>query len=109
MKAQVNVHYQDRAGRDCFMMEYPVIELHPRFVCLRIMGLNVDFTRREVILLPNEADVKAGYRDRINGYYDKWYRYNRADEGASYDIGCKNAVDSGKCPEEEFTLIEYLK
>ena len=108
MRAQVNVHYQDRAGRDCFMMEFPVLELHQRFVCLRIMGVNVDFTKREVSLIPNQADIRAGYCDRISGYYDKWYRYNRVDEGCSYDIGCRQAVESGNCP-KEFTLIECVK
>lgn len=34
-----------------------------------------------------ENDIKAGKADKIAGYYDKWYRYNRKDEGAAYDIG----------------------
>jgi hypothetical protein len=50
------------------------------------------------------ADEAAGYKDRINGFYDKWYRYNRSDDGAAYDRGCKKAVDSGKCP-DHFQLI----
>lgn len=106
MKAQVNVHYTDRLGRDTIMMEYPVIEVHERFVCLEIAGMNVDFTKREVTLIPNEKDIEIGYKDRLNGFYDKWYRYNRVDEGAAYDEGCKMAVDSGKCP-NHFTLIPF--
>lgn len=51
------------------------------------------------------ADEHQGYNDRINGFYDKWYRYNRTDEGAAYDRGCAKAVSTGLCP-EEFTLIE---
>ncbi len=39
-------------------------------------------------------DVRAGFRDRIAGYYDKWYRYNRMDEGAAYDKGVRFAVDN---------------
>ena len=41
-------------------------------------------------------DFQAGRRERIAGYYDKWYRYNRKDSGAAYDDGCKAAVESGK-------------
>lgn len=51
------------------------------------------------------TDEQRGYNDRKAGFYDKWYRYNRADDGAAYDRGCVKAVDSGKCP-EHFTLIE---
>ena len=47
---------------------------------------------------------QRGYKDRLAGFYDKWYRYNRQDDGAAYDAGCVKAVDSGKCP-EQFTLI----
>lgn len=28
------------------------------------------------------SDEARGYRDRKAGYYDKWFRYNRADEGS---------------------------
>ncbi len=51
------------------------------------------------------TDEERGYRDRLAGYYDKWFRYNRVDNGAAYDKGCVRAVDSGKCP-DHFTLIE---
>jgi len=54
---------------------------------------------------PMQADENCGYTDRLAGYYDKWYRYNRIDDGAAYDRGCVKAVNSGKCP-ENFTLIE---
>lgn len=39
-----------------------------------------------------EADYKAGYNDRNNHCYDKWYRYNRWDEGKAYDEGVKACV-----------------
>ena len=52
-----------------------------------------------------KSDEKKGYQDRKAGYYDKWYRYNRQDNGAAYDKGCLKAVNAGKCP-EYFTLIE---
>ena len=50
-------------------------------------------------------DAKKGYADRLAGYYDKWYRYNRSDDGAEYDRGCVKAVSTGKCP-DSFTLVE---
>ena len=50
------------------------------------------------------TDEQRGYKDRLAGFYDKWYRYNRKDDGADYDKGCVRAVDSGKCP-DNFTLI----
>jgi len=52
-----------------------------------------------------KKDEKRGYSDRKAGFCDKWFRYNRQDDGAAYDRGCLRAVDSGKCP-EYFTLIE---
>ena len=51
------------------------------------------------------TDEQRGYKDRLAGFYDKWYRYNRTDDGAAYDRGCVKAVSSEKCP-EYFTLIE---
>jgi hypothetical protein len=51
------------------------------------------------------TDEMRGYNDRLAGFYDKWYRYNRLDDGAAYDKGCVKAVDSGKC-KEAFTLID---
>ena len=45
-------------------------------------------------------DVKAGYSDRLYGYYDKWYRYSRDDEGRAYDKGTRIAVMKDDCVEE---------
>ena len=45
-------------------------------------------------------DVKSGYNDRAVGYYDKWYRYSRADNGRAYDLGVKLASETGGCAEE---------
>jgi len=53
----------------------------------------------------SKKDEQRGYKDRLAGFYDKWYRYNRDDDGAAYDRGCTRAVDSGKCP-DHFTFIE---
>ena len=50
-------------------------------------------------------DESRGYNDRLAGFYDKWYRYNRNDDGSDYDKGCIRAVNSGKC-KDYFTLIE---
>lgn len=33
------------------------------------------------------ADFISAKRDCQNGVYDKWYRYNRKDEGYAYDLG----------------------
>lgn len=52
-----------------------------------------------------KRDIQSGYNDRMVGYYDKWYRYERADEGRAYDIGCQLAMDNPKCS-EEFHIIE---
>jgi len=51
------------------------------------------------------TDEQRGYNNRLAGFYDKWYRYNRNDDGASYDAGCVKAVNSGKC-KDYFTLID---
>lgn len=45
-------------------------------------------------------DMINGYNDRMVGYYDKWYRYTRMDEGAAYDIGVKMATAEPKCKSE---------
>jgi len=52
-----------------------------------------------------KSDFQKGRQDRLAGFYDKWYRYNRPDDGAEYDRGCSDAVNTGRCP-EHFTLIE---
>lgn len=44
-------------------------------------------------------DFTAGKKERVAGYYDKWYRYHRADDGSAYDKGCLEAVNSGKAPD----------
>lgn len=44
-------------------------------------------------------DVKNGYGDRGVGYYDKWYRYTRKDEGRAYDLGVKLAAGTTGCAE----------
>lgn len=34
-----------------------------------------------------QRDYDMGCEDCKSGSYDKWYRYNRADDGAAYDAG----------------------
>lgn len=34
-----------------------------------------------------KKDYFAGANDCKNGIYDKWYRYNRKDDGRAYDLG----------------------
>ena len=50
-------------------------------------------------------DIRFGYEARKVGYYDKWYRYNRADEGRAYDLGVRLAANTPGCP-DEFHIIE---
>ena len=45
-------------------------------------------------------DMTNGFNERMVGYYDKWYRYNRIDEGRAYDAGVQLAAQQSKCPEE---------
>ena len=51
-------------------------------------------------------DIQFGVRDRVAGYYDKFYRYNMADDGAAYDKGVRYAADYLDC-EEEMRIIPY--
>lgn len=50
-------------------------------------------------------DIKFGFCDRMVGYYDKWYRYSRADEGRAYDKGVRIATTNKKC-KAEMNIIE---
>lgn len=50
-------------------------------------------------------DIQRGYEERMVGYYDKWYRYNHADEGTAYDAGQRIAIKNPKCS-GEFQIIE---
>ena len=50
-------------------------------------------------------DAEYGRRDRMAGYYDKWYRYNHSDDGAAYDAGVRMALQSDGCP-EDYQIIE---
>lgn len=47
-----------------------------------------------------KKDIENGFKDRKVGYYDKWYRYSRADEGRAYDEGVKLALSCKDCVEE---------
>lgn len=51
-----------------------------------------------------KKDIECGYKDRMVGYYDKWYRYNRMDEGRAYDLGVHYAISQPKCS-AEFNII----
>ena len=58
-----------------------------------------------------EKDRKRGYEDRKAHYYDKWYRYNRPDDGKAYDEGCVKCVNEKQTKkwleeDENFTIIE---
>ena len=45
-------------------------------------------------------DMTNGFNERMVGYYDKWYRYNRIDEGRAYDTGVQLAAEQSRCPAE---------
>lgn len=54
-----------------------------------------------------QKDIERGYKDRMVGYYDKWYRYSRFDEGRAYDLGIKFALEQNDCP-DEMHIIECI-
>lgn len=61
-----------------------------------------------------KKDRMAGYTDRKVHYYDKWYRYNRWDEGRAYDEGCKQFLDEPHTDkwfdeDENFRIIENVQ
>ena len=43
-----------------------------------------------------QRDERHGAKDAKAGYYDKWYRYNRNDEGEAYDKGFNAAENYGQ-------------
>lgn len=51
----------------------------------------------------NYNDFKAGQRDHKAGVYDKWYRWNRRDDGAAYDDGFKSITN-----DKEINIIECM-
>lgn len=54
-----------------------------------------------------EDDIKYGYKDRMAGVYDKWYRYNRKDNGRLYDLGQRLASKEKNAP-EHVQFIEVM-
>lgn len=46
------------------------------------------------------SDYKCGKRDAAAGYYDKWYRYNRKDNGEEYDAGWQAARKENLVPDD---------
>ena len=42
-------------------------------------------------------DQVTGYRDRIAGYYDKWYSRHREDKGEAYERGVIIALSNPDC------------
>lgn len=80
------------------------------------LGENL-YTEQELVIMDEERqkkDEQRGYSDRTAHCYDKWYRYNRSDNGAAYDRGvvrCVNEKHSKKWLEEDegFYIIECEK
>ena len=48
-------------------------------------------------------DFISGQKDKESGYYDKWYRWNRKDDGRAYDMGF-NSIEFTK----EIKIIECV-
>lgn len=63
-------------------------------------------TEEELKVL-KEKNFNKGYQDRMAGYYDKYYRYNTFDNGASYDAGYESATKKDNCP-KHCEIIEYI-
>lgn len=61
---------------------------------------------REMLYDTTLKDIRKGFQDRNAGYYDKWYRYNRKDDGRAYDAGTRLALQEG-CT-EDCTIIECV-
>lgn len=61
----------------------------------------------EAYLETASKDIENGYKERAVGYYDKWYRYTRADEGRAYDLGVKLAAGTAGC-KDDLTIIPCL-
>ena len=59
----------------------------------------------ETLSITEITDERNGYLDRCSGYYDKWYRYNRSDEGKAYDRGVQKALEEHTCS-DKCTIIE---
>jgi hypothetical protein len=65
-------------------------------------------SKLEKVSLTNKTikqDIEKGKADKKAGYYDKWYRYNRNDEGTAYDEGFNSVI----CEKiEGVTVIECV-
>lgn len=46
-----------------------------------------------------QPDDYYGYCDAQVGFYDKWYRHNREDDGRLYDEGWQRAKQEGLVPD----------
>lgn len=47
-------------------------------------------------------DYEAGQRDCKAGIFDKWYRYNRKDDGAEYERGWVEQNKQTQCEKVTF-------
>ena len=52
-----------------------------------------------------EKDYKAGEADCKAGVFDKWYRYNRKDDGLAYNFGWLNA--NRTIQNDKVSFIQY--
>lgn len=53
-------------------------------------------------------DFRAGYTACFAGYYDKWYRYNRNDDGVAYDEGYTAARKAGCVVETQIIELAHF-
>ncbi|MEA4831605.1 hypothetical protein SDC9_83609 [bioreactor metagenome] len=84
-----------------------------------VLGENL-YTGQELEVMDTERqqkDEQKGYEDRKTHCYDKWYRYNRSDNGAAYDRGVVKCVNEAEKfskkwqqeDEDNFFIIEIAE
>lgn len=72
----------------------------PRYLDPNTLQVFTEDEYNEMVAVRVQHDFETGYKDRILGYYDKWYRYNRSDNGKAYDEGVEKATMEDKCSSE---------
>jgi hypothetical protein len=68
---------------------------------------SVALKQAQDVLAQESKDFALGFKERMSGFYDKWYRRNRKDEGTAYDRGVMAACETEGVP-SECTIIECM-
>lgn len=58
--------------------------------------------RAEMMKKIAQQDYAIGQADCKQGYYDKWYRHNRKDDGLAYDLGWMHANETYRNDKVQF-------